>query len=142
VFAGVDANHPGDFIAAAAGGSIIAGAGVGLGLVATSTGSGLTVLGITAATAGPLVTDPDCQRLVAWLFQETDRLPEGTAGAVRYEIMNNDTVGGASHVQKAGDAIRWADEILKTGKLSLNDQMAVKTMILQLQEALATKPNK
>jgi RHS repeat-associated protein len=51
VIAGVNANHPGDFIAGVAGASLIAGTGVGLGLYATTAGAGLTTLGLQAAPA-------------------------------------------------------------------------------------------
>lgn len=139
VIAGVNASHPGDFIAGVAGASVIAGTGVGLGLYATSAGAGLTTLTISAATAGPLVTDPDLERIVNWMFQVTDRLPGGTAGAVRYELMTGDTVGGSSHLQKASDIIQGLTRLLKSGQLSLNDQITARALIQELQGALTTK---
>lgn len=140
VIAGINANRPGDFIAGVAGASVLAGTGVGLGLYATSAGAGLTTLAIPAATAGPLVTDPDLQRLVNWAFQETDRLPGGTAGAVQYELRTGDTVGGVTHSQKAADLITGLSNLLKSGKLSFNDQVKARALIQQLKEALAIKP--
>lgn len=138
VVKGINRANPQGFINAFAATAPVVGT-VG-GLLAPVIGmSGLTTLSISSATAGPLVTDPDAQRLVNWLFQEADRLPGGTAGAVRYELMNNDTVGGVSHIQKAEDAIAWAQRLLKSGNLSFNDQLKVRAMIQELVNALATK---
>jgi RHS repeat-associated protein len=131
--------HPGDFLLAAVGTGAVGGTVAGGVLAAYTAGAGLTTLTISAATAGPLVTDPDAQRLVDWLFQESDRLPGGTAGAVRYELINNDTVGGQSHVEKAENAIKWAQRLLKSGNLSFNDQTKLRGMIQELRDALATR---
>jgi RHS repeat-associated protein len=101
----------------------------------------VTTVGATVGgTAGPLVTDPRLQNIVNWLFQETDELPGGTAGAVTYEQKMGDLLSSAGHLQKAQDAIADLNSLLKSGTLSFNDQLAARQMIQQLQTAIATKP--
>ena len=103
-------------------------------------GGAITTLGTTGGTVGPLVTNPRLQKVVDWLFQATDKLPGGTAGAVTYEQKMGDLLSPAGHAQKAEDAIAALNRILLNEKLSLNDQITAKQMIQELRDALAAKP--
>jgi RHS repeat-associated protein len=101
----------------------------------------VTTLGATVGgPAGPLVTDPDLQKIVSSLFQATDKLPGGTAGAVTYELKMGDLLSQAGHAEKAANTITALTNLLKSGILSVNDQAAARQMIQQLSDALATKP--
>jgi hypothetical protein len=85
-------------------------------------GTATTVGATVGGTAGPLVADPRLQNIVNWLFQETDELPAGTAGALTYEQKMGDLLSPAGHMQKAQDAIAALNDLLKSGTLSFNDQ--------------------
>ena len=99
--------------------------------------AGLTTLGLTAgATAGPLVTNPRLQEIVNDLFQVTDKLPGGTAGAVRSELSTGNLLSPTGHTQKAIEAITRLNNLLKSGNLSYNDQIQARTMIQDLRNAL------
>ncbi len=74
------------------------------------------------------------------LFQTTDKLPGGTAGAVTYELKMGDLLSQAGHAEKAANTITALTNLLKSGTLSVNDQVAARQMIQQLSDALAAKP--
>jgi RHS repeat-associated protein len=86
----------------------------------------------------PLVTNPELEEIVNELFQVTDKLPGGTAGAVRYESMTGDLLAPAGHAQEAGDIVRQLDTFLKNNAgISTNDQAVAKELIRDLQNALS-----
>jgi RHS repeat-associated protein len=86
----------------------------------------------------PLVTNPELEEIVNELFQVTDKLPGGTAGAVRYESMTGDLLSPAGHAQEAGDIVRQLDTFLKNNAgISTNDQAVAKELIRDLQNALS-----
>lgn len=140
VAAGVNASNPQGFInavgtlmplggAAAYGGIAVAGTyGVGT----LTTGVATTVGG----TAGPLVTDPKLQALVEELFQATDRLPGGTAGAVNYEARTGDLLSPAGHFQKAGELLGHLNDMIRSGDLSVHDQVVAKGLAQNLSDSL------
>jgi RHS repeat-associated protein len=106
---------------------------------ATITTVGVTVSGVGTAGA-PLVTNPNLQTIVNSLFQASDELPGGTAGAVTYELKMGDLLSQAGHSEKATTTITALTNLLKSGSLSAHDQMVARQLIQQLRDALATKP--
>jgi RHS repeat-associated protein len=84
----------------------------------------------------PNVTNPQLENIVNELFQATDKLPGGTAGAVRYESMTGDLLSPAGHFQKAADVIEGVQNLLKSGNLSFNDQQVARELIRDLSSAL------
>ncbi len=97
-----------------------------------------TTLGITVGgTVGPAATNARLQNFISMLFQESDKLPSGTAGAVRYELATGEPVGGFFHSEKAQQIINGLNNLLKSETLSLHDQQLAKSLILDLQNALA-----
>jgi RHS repeat-associated protein len=107
VIAGVNANHPGGFIAGVAGASVIAGTGVGLGLYATGAGAGLTTLGLQAAPAlAPLL--PAVPSAVAKLQQLGISLQEAAeivSSPTARKFIDNANDGNINVFQNVGDKI-------------------------------------
>lgn len=88
----------------------------------------------------PLVTNPELGEIVEELFQATDALPGGTAGAVRYEGLTGDLLSPAGHAQEAGDIVRQLNTFLKNNPgISSNDQAVAKELIRDLSNAVAGK---
>jgi hypothetical protein len=103
-------------------------------------GPGVTTLGITGgATAGPIVSNPRLQRIVDALFQTTDRLPGGTAGAVRYERLTGEMLSPSGHSIKAAQRITQLTKLLQQGQLSAEDRAVAEQLIRDLDNALNTQ---
>jgi len=122
--------------------AVMTGGFAGAGYGAWVGGSALTTLTIPVATLPPLVSNPTLQDIVNKLFQETDKLPGGTAGAVRYELLTGDLMSPSGHSMKAQEAIVAITNLLKRGKLSFNDQIVSRRLIQDLSDALKTKPRR
>jgi RHS repeat-associated protein len=107
VIAGVNANRPGDFIAAVAGASVVAGTGVGLGLYATTAGAGLTTLGLQAAPAiAPLL--PAVPSAITKLQQLGISLQEAAqiaSSPTAQKFIDNAHGGNINVFQNVGDKI-------------------------------------
>lgn len=127
---------------AAFGVASLAGGGIVAGGMAIAGGTGLTTLTIPAGTLAPLASNPTLQKIVNKLFQVTDQLPGGTAGAVRYERLTGDLLSPAGHFQKAAEMIEALTDLLRSGKLSANDQLVTRQVIGELSSALQTQPRK
>jgi RHS repeat-associated protein len=92
------------------------------------------------AMVKPLVTDAKLAEIVEELFQATDKVPGGTAGAVRYEAMTGDMLSPAGHAQEAGDIVRQLNTYLKNNPgISSNDQAIAKELIRDLSNSLGGK---
>jgi hypothetical protein len=75
-----------------------------------------------------------------FLFKSTDKLPGGTAGAVRYELATGEQLlQGTWHSQKAQNTITHLNNMLKSGELSYRDQQVARELIRDLTSALAGK---
>jgi hypothetical protein len=84
----------------------------------------------------PNVTDPNLEKIVNLLFQPTDKLAGGTAGAVRYEQMTGDLLSEAGHSIKAGQMIKNVQDLVKQGNLNFHDQQVARQIIRDLSSAL------
>ena len=88
----------------------------------------------------PNVTNPKLAEIVEGLFQETDKVPGGTAGAVRYERLTGDLLSPAGHAQDARETITRLNKFLVNNPgISVNDQSVAKGLILDLDKALVGK---
>jgi RHS repeat-associated protein len=87
----------------------------------------------------PLVSNPQLAAIVEKLFQATDVLEGGTAGAVRYEGITGKLLSNAGHAQKAEQAITEITNVLKSGTLSYRDQQVARELIGDLTRALSGK---
>jgi RHS repeat-associated protein len=92
-----------------------------------------------AAEAIPRATNARLQRTIDDLFQPTDRIPGGTAGAVRYELRTGERVGGTFHSGKAQNSINRIRNILREEKLSPADRGTAQRLMHDLQNALKGK---
>jgi hypothetical protein len=115
---------------------------IGMAAGAVAGGTALTTVSIPAATLPPLVSNPTLQGIVNKLFQVTDRLPGGTAGAVRYELATGDLMSPSGHSGKAQEVIVALTNLLKSGKLTFNDQIVCRRLIQDLSDALKTQPRR
>jgi len=101
----------------------------------------ITTLGATAGgTLGPAATDPRLQNFINMLFQATDQMPGGTAGAVRYEIRTGELLSDAGHSIKAQEVINGLQKLVNNGTLSQADTATAKALIEDLRSALSTSP--
>lgn len=117
--------------AVAYGGAAVAGS-YGVGTLTT----GVATAGAIGGTAGPEVTDPVLQSWVAELFQLSDKIPGGTAGAVRYEARTGILLSDAGHFQEAREILGHLNELIRTGGLSVHDQVVAKGLAQDLSQAL------
>jgi hypothetical protein len=89
----------------------------------------------------PVASNKDLQKIIDKLYQDTDTMPGGTAGAVRNELATGKPTGGLWHSQKAQDTISELNNFLKNNQgLSSYDQNLAKTLIQDLSNALSGKP--
>jgi len=101
----------------------------------------ITTLGATAGgTLGPAAADPRLQNFINMLFQVTDQMPGGTAGAVRYEIRTGELLSDAGHSIKAQEIINGLQKLVNSGTLSQTDTATAKGLIEDLRSALSTSP--
>jgi RHS repeat-associated protein len=85
----------------------------------------------------PNVTDPGLQEIVDHMWQPGDKVPGGTAGAVRWERETGQLLSPKGHVQDASDTIGELNNFLKTNPgISASDQATAKELIRDLQNAL------
>ncbi len=150
----INSLHPNDFILAGMGIGVAGGVGVGGALtyggtvVAASAPHVATVLGLTAEATlnpevqkivngvAPDVNSPALQRILNTLYQATDQLPGGTAGAVRWEQATGELLSPAGHTIKAAEVINRLNRLLAGGSLSPNDSEVARALIDDLKTAL------
>jgi hypothetical protein len=98
----------------------------------------VTTLGATVGgTAGPLVSNPDLQAWVDEMFQPTDKIPGGIAGAVRYEARTGILLSPAGHFQEAAEILGHLNEMIRDGGLSVHDQVVAKQLAQDLAQSLS-----
>ena len=101
----------------------------------------ITTLGATVGgTLGPAAADPRLQNFINMLFQATDQMPGGTAGAVRSEIRTGELLSQAGHSIKAQEVINGLQKLVNSGTLSQADTATAKGLIEDLRSALSTSP--
>jgi hypothetical protein len=84
----------------------------------------------------PNVTNSKLQEIVDELYQTTDKVPGGTAGAVRHERITGIKLSPAGHGQEAQDIASQLNSFLKENPgISSNDQAMAKEMIRDLESA-------
>ena len=151
---GINSLHPNDFILAGMGIGVAAGVGVGgvltygSAVVTASAPHVATILALTTEATlnpevqkiesgiAPDVNSPALQRIVSTLYQTTDQLPGGTAGAVRWEQATGELLSKAGHSIKAAEVITRLNRLLATGSLSLHDSEVARALIDDLRSAL------
>jgi hypothetical protein len=84
----------------------------------------------------PDVNSPELQRFVSMLYQTTDQLPGGTAGAVRWERATGELLSKAGHSIKAEQVINGLNSLLATGSLSPHDAEVARALVDDLKSAL------
>jgi hypothetical protein len=89
------------------------------------------------ATAGiPSATNPALRRTISALFRRGDRIPGGTAGAIRQEAASGTAVGGRFQLQKGIERIRNLENILAREELSAADRAVAEQLLSDLRSAV------
>ncbi|HTQ59521.1 MAG TPA: RHS repeat-associated core domain-containing protein [Candidatus Solibacter sp.] len=91
-----------------------------------------------AQGAKPFAEGKELQAVIDALYQDTDSLPGGTAGAVRAE-RTGIRVGGKIHTLKAGERANQLRKLVARGNLSSKDVALAKALIQDLTNALTGK---
>lgn len=86
----------------------------------------------------PSAKDPELQRVIDDLFQPSDKLPGGTAGAVRFERATGQLMSKTGHSQKAQNTIKWIDRIEARRNLDSVDKATAEAIKADLGQSLTT----
>ena len=89
-----------------------------------------------AGTAAPAATNPALRRTLSALFQRTDRIAGGTAGAIRNETLTGRMTGGSWHLQKGLERAANLRRILSREQLSAKDRETAQRALAELDEAV------
>jgi hypothetical protein len=108
------------------GGVVVAGMIVGSELAM----QGMSERVFSAVERGPLA------RALGQLFRRRDKIPGGTAGAIRHELRTGELVGGRSHLIKGAERSRELESILKSEPLSPQDRRVAEAVLDDLRSAL------
>ena len=88
------------------------------------------------AHGAPTAADDGSQGAIDQLFRAGDDVPGGTAGAVRYEIVTGQPLGGKFHGRKASERIAHVSRLIRSGKLGEADQALAQRIVDDLDSAL------
>ncbi len=84
----------------------------------------------------PAAANARLQGAIEQLFRAGDKLPGGTAGAIREELRTGELVGGRSHLLKGQQRARQLQRILQQEELSAADRTTAQRVLTDLQNAL------
>ncbi len=73
------------------------------------------------------------------LFRDADKIPGGTAGAIRQELKTGEFIGGKSHILKGQQRVKNLEKVLREEDLSVQDRIVANQLLKDLQNALAGK---
>jgi len=72
------------------------------------------------------------------MYQKSDTISGGTAGAITHTRQTGQLVGGSDHIQKGFDSLRGLQNILSSGtQISSGDLQKISYMLGELQKALS-----
>ncbi len=80
--------------------------------------------------------NPELKDIVARLYQTTDKIPGGTAGAIRDEVATGQYINQAGHFIKAAERITQLERLVNSGALSGSDLMIAGHILNDLKNAL------
>lgn len=87
------------------------------------------------------VGNPELRGAVNEIFRGRDRtVPGGTAGAIIFERITGQAVGGRSHIEKGQGRAKQLERILQQPSLSPQDQTIARNILNDLREALNFTP--
>ncbi|MGH7719357.1 MAG: RHS repeat-associated core domain-containing protein [Gemmatimonadaceae bacterium] len=112
---------------------------VALGSEVVASHGGMTTLSLASRASAlriPTASNPALQRTIAALFRAGDRIPGGTAGAIRREAVTGRPVGGRWHLPKGIERIRNLERILAREKLSTGDRALAEQLLRDLRSAV------
>ena len=94
----------------------------GAGALVTAARVGALRLGFgLSVTSAPAVTDPRLKVVVGQLFKTADRLPGGTAGALRFEALTGRLLSRTGHVQSGLERLGNLRKVIRAGGLDKRD---------------------
>ena len=86
---------------------------------------------------GKAIQDTRLKNIYNALFQATDTIPGGTAGAVRHFAETGELIGGSTHIKKAEERIKGLNNFLETPGISQGDINIANGLLQQLKDALS-----
>lgn len=90
----------------------------------------------TIPGVAPSAANPGLRSIFKELFRPTDKIPGGTAGAIRHEIQTGQLAGNKSHIIKGLERARQLAKIIQKGNLSENDAATARAVLDDLLDAL------
>jgi RHS repeat-associated protein len=90
----------------------------------------------SVTSVAPRAENARLQGVINQLFRPTDKVPGGTAGAIREEIRTGKPVGGTFHRTKGEERARQLEKIIQEEKLSSADRATAQEMLKDLGDAL------
>jgi len=76
------------------------------------------------------------QNMFNSLYQASDKLPGGTAGAIRFERATGELMSKSGHLYKGQTTINGLNNLMQNANLSQGDQAIAQTLVKQLSSAI------
>lgn len=92
--------------------------------------------GASSSLRKPAANDPELQSLIDRLFQPSDQLPGGTAGAIRNEALTGAPTKGHWHLQKGQEHLNTLNRILRRTDLGAADRATAEALREELRNAI------
>jgi RHS repeat-associated protein len=80
--------------------------------------------------------DAELKQVTEMLYQATDEIPGGTAGAVRSEIATGQYIEASNHIIKAGEMVTKLTNMIQSGRLSGSDLMIAAHLLSDVKNSL------
>ena len=84
----------------------------------------------------PTADNPALRRAIDSMYKPGDRIPGGSAGAVRYEDATGKPIKGKYHREKAENSLGRLRNIMRKQQLSPQDQKTAQLLIRDLEDAI------
>ncbi len=84
-------------------------------------------------TVSQTIGNQKLQDIFNKLYQGSDKLPGGTAGAIKYEQQTGNLLSPSGHLQKGFESINRLSKILQNTNISQGDRSIAQTLLSQLQ---------
>ena len=123
----------------------VVGGAIGFGVMAATASSFAATTAIVqgeclAFTSAPSASNPILRSVINQLFKAGDRLPGGTANAIRYELATGRAIGGTGgrlHLQAGLERMVRLDKLINSGKLGTADLKVAQGLLGDLQKAVS-----
>jgi hypothetical protein len=80
--------------------------------------------------------NPTLREIVTRLYQAQDRIPGGTAGAIRNHLATGEWISNSGHFIKTAERLAQLGKLIQSGTLSATDMAIAKSIAADLRNAL------